>query len=357
MRVLFVHAFNNKTDPEEAAFEESRTDRRLYSFFIAKTAKVSDLKEQLIKKEFGFEQDQSKIYFKYKEQPNAQFLMDIEHFDIEEDILICVTINAPRIHIPAIVREPLDDIKIADVRLINSRSQNEGKQDSFEIESFDVDQDKLPWPVYRDWTGECAYLSNIIVKDKTALLNDEQAFLLQQGLTKHLHSSPDLAELAEAEAAYRKLCEDFKRASLYAVHMIVKKNPTPLNLFNLYGDDGDKYIVGGIMVRRAKDWTVCGQAFTEAAKMHTTTIQANGGGTEGGSNLLEISGKIASLDVRNLAALRNRVSRLVVPLACLVDYFGHRFECQSLAPLSINSLVYGSDLNGLTFTNKDEHAE
>lgn len=134
VRVLFVHAFNNKTDPEEAAFEESRTDRRLYSFFISKTAKVSDLKEQLIKKEFGFEQDQCKLYFKYKEQPNAQFLMDIEHFDIEEDILICITINAPKIHIPAIVREPLDDIKIADVRLINSR--NEGGK---ELEGFDVD--------------------------------------------------------------------------------------------------------------------------------------------------------------------------------------------------------------------------
>lgn len=59
-----------------------------------------------------------------------------------------------------------------------------------------------------------------------------------------------------------------------------------------------------------------------------------------------------------MAALRNRVSRLVVPLACLVDYFGLRFECQSLAPLSINSLVYGSDVNGLVYVNKkDEHAE
>lgn len=218
-----------------------------------------------------------------------------------------------------------------------------------------MDQDKLPWPVYRDWTAEGAYLSNIIVRDKTALLNDEQAFLLQQGVTKHLHSSPDLAELAEAEAAYRKLCDDFKKASLYAVHMIVKKNPTPLNLFNLYGDDGDKYIAGGILIRRAKDWIICGQPFTEGSRMHTTAIGTSGG--DGGSNLLEISGKIAALDVRNLAALRNRVSRLVVPLACIVDYFGLRFECQSLAPLSINSLVYGSDCNGLTFTAKDEHAE
>jgi len=42
------------------------------------------------------------------------------------------------------------------------------------------------------------------------------------------------------------------------VHCIIKKNPTPLNLFNLYGDDGDKFVVGGILIRRAKDWTICG---------------------------------------------------------------------------------------------------
>lgn len=170
-----------------------------------------------------------------------------------------------------------------------------------------------------------------------------------------MHESAELAELAEAEAAYRKICEEFKRACLYAVHVIVKKNPTPLNLFNLYGDDGDKFVIGGILIRRAKDWTICGQPFTDAAKLHTTALGPNGGDT--GSNLQEISGKIAALDVRNLALLRNRLPRLVVPLAALVDYYGLRFECQSLAPLSINSLVYGSDTNGLVFVNRDAHAE
>ncbi len=48
-------------------------------------------------------------------------IMDIEKFDIEEDILTCVTVNLPKTYIPVILREPLDDIKIADVRLLNSR--------------------------------------------------------------------------------------------------------------------------------------------------------------------------------------------------------------------------------------------
>lgn len=250
---------------------------------------------------------------------------------MEEDILMCITVNAPKQYIPAILRDPLDDIKIADVRLLNSRDKADLQKGgdpstNFTLDSFDVDLDKLPWPVYRDWTAEAAYLSQIIVNDKSTLLSDEQQFYMQQGITSWLHQSSELAELTEAEAAYRRLCEDFRKASLYAVHLIVKKNPTPLNLFNLYGDDGDKFVVGGILVRRAKDWMVCGQPFTEAAKLHTTAI-GPGNTDAGGSNLSEISGKVASLDVRNMAIMRNRLPRLVVPLAAIVDYYGLKFEC------------------------------
>lgn len=54
------------------------------------------------------------------------------------------------------------------------------------------------------------------------------------------------------------LLKEFRIASVYAVHLIVKRNPTPLNLFNLLGEEGEKYIVGGIYIRRAQGWTVCG---------------------------------------------------------------------------------------------------
>jgi hypothetical protein len=70
LRVLFIHAFDSKQDPELAALEESRTERRLYSFFIHRTAKVQDLKMERFKKEFGFDLDQLKLYFRYKELNN-----------------------------------------------------------------------------------------------------------------------------------------------------------------------------------------------------------------------------------------------------------------------------------------------
>lgn len=68
--MLFIHAFNSQTDEEQAAHEEATTERRLYSFFINKTGKILDLKDRLIKKEFGFDIEQQKIYFRYKELNN-----------------------------------------------------------------------------------------------------------------------------------------------------------------------------------------------------------------------------------------------------------------------------------------------
>jgi len=58
-----------------------------------------------------------------------------------------------------------------------------------------------------------------------------------------------------------------------------------------------------------------------------------------------------------MALLRNRIENLVVPLACVVDYYGLKFEIQSLTPISINSLAYGSDLDGLLITDEDPEAE
>lgn len=48
---------------------------------------------------------------------------------------------------------------------------------------------------------------------------------------------------------------------------------------------------------------------------------------------------------------------LIVPLGAVVDYYGIRFEVQSLCPISINSLVYGSDTDGMLFENSDKKVE
>ncbi len=83
------------------------------------------------------------------------------------------------------MREPLDDIKISDVRFLNSRDRTEpgAKNMDFpsliDISKFDLDQDKLPWPIYRDWTAEASYLSDLILKNKAILFSDESTFSFQ----------------------------------------------------------------------------------------------------------------------------------------------------------------------------------
>ena len=126
--------------------------------------------------------DQQKLYFRYNELKNTIYIMDIENYDIEEDILICVTIDAPKTHLKMILRDPLEDIKISDVRFLNSNERNEPHKVDFggnDLAKFNVDLDKLPWPNYRDWTAEAAYLCDIIVKNKGYLLSDDILFALQ----------------------------------------------------------------------------------------------------------------------------------------------------------------------------------
>jgi len=63
--------------------------------------------------------------------------------------------------------------------------------------------------------------------------------------------------------------------------------------------------------------------------------------------------KLAALNAKSLAFIRSKFENALVPLCCIVDYYGIWFEVHSFCPISINSLVFGSDNDGLTFTNKD----
>ena len=47
----------------------------------------------------------------------------------------------------------------------------------------------------------------------------------------------------------------------------------------------------------------------------------------------------------------------MIPLACIVDYYGIYFEVQTPSPLTLNTLVYGSDSEGLLFKNDDAESE
>ena len=172
-----------------------------------------------------------------------------------------------------------------------------------------------------------------------------------EGAAEVLGPSEELSQLADLEAEMNAISEDFIDSALAAVHFIIKKNAASLNLYNLYGDGGDKFMVGGLLVRRAKNWRVCGKLLSEDQPQ----VVKGAAGTSVDVN--HIVSKIAALDVRALALLRHRFPKLVVPLACVIDYYGIVFEVQSPSPLTLNTLVYGSDTEGLLFKNDDAEAE
>ena len=129
--------------------------------------------------------------------------------------------------------------------------------------------------------------------------------------------------LSGLENQYNLLYESFLDAALYVVHYIVKTNLPGLNLMNLGGDGGEKFVTGGLYVRRAKDWLIANKHLSDEMPMAGSTVNVN-----------QVVAKLASLDVRALSLLRFRIPDLLIQLACVVDYYGIVFEVHSPLPLT-----------------------
>jgi hypothetical protein len=50
---------------------------------------------------------------------------------------------------------------------------------------------------------------------------------------------------------------------VYVVHYIIKSNLPGLNLLNVGGDGREKFMAGGLFVRRAKDWVITGKNLSD----------------------------------------------------------------------------------------------
>ena len=69
--------------------------------------------------------------------------------------------------------------------------------------------------------------------------------------------------MADLEERLNLVWEDFVDTALYAVHFIVRQNTPGINLLNLMGEGGEKFMVGGLFVRRAKNWMVNGKRLSD----------------------------------------------------------------------------------------------
>ena len=66
---------------------------------------------------------------------------------------------------------------------------------------------------------------------------------------------------------------------------------------------------------------------------------------------------MAAHNLKAYSLLRHKFSRLLIPFCCIIDYRGEAFEVWSISPISINTIVYGSDTQGINYKSTDLEAE
>mmetsp|Transcript_36435 Transcript_36435/g.44544 ORF Transcript_36435/g.44544 Transcript_36435/m.44544 type:complete len:213 (+) Transcript_36435:292-930(+) len=182
MRAVKEHASYTRVEKEEWS------DRhRLYAIFVPKTCSVLELKN-LVDDQFGLAFDGLQVYFENKMLEHGTYLKEIPEADVTQDsILTVVSTLKPKLAFNQMVREALNEIRIADVRYFNTSTKIKPWSDwDYTGEGgFDIDDPKTPWPIYRDWTQEAAQLSKIIVRAKTQIITEERQIDLLGGRKKN----------------------------------------------------------------------------------------------------------------------------------------------------------------------------
>lgn len=262
--------------PNEALHE-------VYRYHLPRdTATLLDLKLQ-VNMDFGYAFTQQRFFYKFKEIEDDQVLVQLPGWSGNSALLFFPT--GQPVTVPEHIARPrMHEPTIAELRQEHTGTGEAGS-----------------WPVFRDWTLEWWSLVNASTE------------------------SP-LQELEAAKSMY-ELMEDFVDCAEAAVDQVVRGALQPSFCHELFGCGGDKYFVGGILVRRAAKWEVLGESVGEG----------------------DSAFKAAGLELKALSHLRAaKLKKAVVPPACVVDHLGHRFLCVGAADLTHMSLVYGSSNDALT---------
>eukprot|EP00771_Trimastix_marina_P000058 gnl/Trimastix_PCT/1058.p1 GENE.gnl/Trimastix_PCT/1058~~gnl/Trimastix_PCT/1058.p1 ORF type:complete len:1404 (-),score=522.83 gnl/Trimastix_PCT/1058:348-4559(-) len=165
-----------------------------------------------------------------------------------------------------------------------------------------------------------------------AFLDDESAATapgLRDWLAEQLEIEAMPHDTLQASVAREKALLDLLRAfgdaATQGVELILTGHVRPLDTTLLctdtYGTDGERFIVSGILFRRAASWDLLGEDIGEG----------------------DVAFKVAGHELKGLALARARIDGVCVPLAVIVDHFGIRFMCHAIAPVDTHSLAYGSN--------------
>ena len=292
--------------------------RRLYAFHVKKaTGTVMDLKK-IIQNEFGYDVRQQKVYRGYKEIVNNAILSGLKDFENEIEILLLARAGTqaqvPHMH----SRSKIPEVIINDI--IDSNSSNISQEEFLNMNADET----LIWPPFRNWTMECQELLQKI-SFSIKLVESNEATI----------ETIDMSNLMNLEVEYVKLMSDFEKTMSKCAHIIINWKIQPVNIDNIYGKGGTKWIMGGIIIRECKDWLLACESVGDG----------------------DIAYKVADNELKGLNLLRGKIDYLELPMAGIVDYYGVRFLAQSLTLLAKTSLVYGSNTEGIIIYSEGEGVE
>jgi len=284
--------------------------RRAYNFYLKPLSTVFDLKE-VIADYFGYDVSQQRLFKEYIEINNDVVL---DHLPlIDEEVMILGQVGHPYgigEGLPQKAREKA----MSNVRGINCSSLSH--EEFYNVAS----EENIVMPPYRDWNYEWQKVFKK-AREIKSLVNLEQK----------IYQTREMANFIEIEKTLVNLSDNFKTAALKAVQLIEKQHIKPIYLGSMFGKGGLKYITGGMVIRECKNWTLLTKDLGEGSLCY----------------------KIASNEHRAFDFLRGKVQEIEVPLSCLINYYGTGYFVQSICPITPNSLVYGSNTEGIDISSKE----
>ena len=126
-----------------------------------------------IGKEFGFNVEAIQIHFRYKLIKDLVYIREISGIALDVDILLCITLGDPQIPFRNVIRQSLAGIRLNDIRTMNCKTgvrRNPARKETYQygrnFERFNIDEQKVPEPVYVDFSSTVDRIS----KEYTAIM-------------------------------------------------------------------------------------------------------------------------------------------------------------------------------------------
>ena len=109
-----------------------------------------------LEEELSLPFDDTEVYFDNKMIEQNVYVTEVPKADISGDsILTVICTGKPGKAVNQTFRDTLNEVKIADVRYFNTSIKIKPwitDEWTYEDTRFNLDDTKVPWPLYRDWT-------------------------------------------------------------------------------------------------------------------------------------------------------------------------------------------------------------